>query len=76
MILQDHVAPGYGLLVDGVEDIIEIDDERVERRSGGDLAENQVVAGAYQLPDELLILVDAAAITTIDVMVEEVASSG
>ena len=62
VILEDAVAEGYGLIVDRVEDIIEVDLDQVERRSSGDLSEYQIVAGAYQLPQELLILLDAASV--------------
>jgi purine-binding chemotaxis protein CheW len=62
VILEDAVAEGYGLIVDRVEDIIEVDLDQVERRSSGDLSEYQIVAGAYQLPQELLVLLDAASV--------------
>ena len=71
VILKDHVASGYGLLVDTVEDIIDMDPDKVEMRSSGDLTEHQIVAGVYQLPDELLILLDGAGVADLNLLAEE-----
>ena len=70
VILKDYVASGYGLLVDTVEDIIDMNPDKVEKRTSGDLAEHQIVAGAYQLPNELMILLDGAAVADLYLLQE------